>query len=72
MGLPHVERERHRPRCSRPLPVSRFETIAAMDVAQYAAKDCALFLWAIDPLLPQAYKLIAAWGFTYKTIGFYG
>jgi len=52
-------------------PVPPFETLAAMDVAQYAAKNCALFLWATDPLLPQAFKLIEAWGFTYKTIAFY-
>ena len=51
--------------------VPPFETLAAMDVAQYAAKNRALFLWATDPLLPQAFKLIEAWGFTYKTIAFY-
>ena len=51
--------------------VPRFEVLAAMDVAQYAAKDCALFLWATDPLLPQAFDLIKAWKFTFKTVGFY-
>jgi N6-adenosine-specific RNA methylase IME4 len=30
-----------------------------------------LFLWATDPLLPKALELIKAWGFTYKTVGFY-
>jgi N6-adenosine-specific RNA methylase IME4 len=39
--------------------------------AQYAAKDWALFLWATDPLLPQAHDLIKAWRFEYKTVGFY-
>jgi hypothetical protein len=47
--------------------IPSFETLAAMDVAQYAAKDCALFLWATDPLLPQAHDLIKAWRFEYKT-----
>jgi N6-adenosine-specific RNA methylase IME4 len=31
----------------------------------------ALFLWAVDPLLPRAFELIEAWGFEYKTVGFY-
>src|SRR6516225_5852923 len=31
----------------------------------------ALFLWAIDPLLPRAIDLIQAWGFEYKTVAFY-
>ena len=33
-------------------------------------KDCALFLWTTDPHLPMALEVMAAWGFTYKTIGF--
>jgi N6-adenosine-specific RNA methylase IME4 len=36
-----------------------------------AATDCALFLWATDPLLPKALQLIEKWGFEYKTVGFY-
>jgi N6-adenosine-specific RNA methylase IME4 len=35
-----------------------------------AADDCVLFMWAIDPMLPQAFDLIKAWGFQYKTVGF--
>jgi N6-adenosine-specific RNA methylase IME4 len=45
--------------------------IAAMDIGQFAAKDCVLFLWAVDPLLPKAFELIEAWGFEYKTVAFY-
>lgn len=48
-----------------------FKQIAALDVAKYAAKDCVLFLWATDPLLPKALDLIRAWGFEYKTVAFY-
>jgi N6-adenosine-specific RNA methylase IME4 len=44
---------------------------AALPVAEAAADDCALFLWAIDPLLPRAIELIKAWGFDYKTVAFY-
>lgn len=35
-----------------------------------AAPDCALFLWATMPLLQQAFEVIDAWGFTYKTTAF--
>ena len=35
-----------------------------------AATDCALFLWATMPLLQQAFEVIDAWGFTYKTTAF--
>jgi N6-adenosine-specific RNA methylase IME4 len=48
-----------------------FDALAALPVAQVAARDCALFLWAVDPLLDRAFELIRAWGFEYKTVGFY-
>jgi N6-adenosine-specific RNA methylase IME4 len=48
-----------------------FAALAALPVADLAADDCVLFLWATDPLLPKALELITAWGFTYKTVGFY-
>jgi len=35
-----------------------------------AADDCALFLWATMPLLQQAFEVIEAWGFKYKTTAF--
>jgi N6-adenosine-specific RNA methylase IME4 len=47
------------------------EDIAALPVREWAAKDCVLFLWATDPLLERAFAVIRAWGFTYKTVGFY-
>ena len=48
-----------------------FEDLKRLPVADMAADNCALFLWATDPLLPRAFELITAWGFTYKTVGFY-
>ena len=45
--------------------------IKALPVAEWAADDCALLLWTTDPLLPTALEVIRAWGFTYKTVGFY-
>jgi N6-adenosine-specific RNA methylase IME4 len=48
-----------------------FDQLARLPIADIAADDCTLFLWATDPLLPKAFELIEAWGFTYKTVGFY-
>ena len=45
--------------------------IKALPVADWAADDCVLLLWATDPLLDKAFDVIGAWGFTYKTVGFY-
>src|SRR6516164_4013942 len=45
--------------------------IEALPVAEWAADDCVLLLWATDPLLDKAFQIINAWGFTYKTVGFY-
>lgn len=47
------------------------DEIKALPVLQAAAKDCLLLMWATDPMLPQALDVGAAWGFTYKTVGFY-
>ena len=33
-------------------------------------KDCVLFLWTTDAHLVEALRLIKAWGFKYKTVGF--
>jgi N6-adenosine-specific RNA methylase IME4 len=45
--------------------------LAALPVAEAAGPDCSLFLWAVDPMLPQALDLMAAWGFSFKTVAFY-
>jgi N6-adenosine-specific RNA methylase IME4 len=45
--------------------------LAAFPVADLAAKDSVLLLWAVDPLLPAAFDLIKSWGFQFKTVGFY-
>ncbi|MEO0501184.1 MAG: MT-A70 family methyltransferase [Pseudomonadota bacterium] len=41
--------------------------IKALPVAHLAAPDCLLLMWATFPMLPQALKTMAAWGFTYKS-----
>lgn len=44
--------------------------IAALPVESVAADDSVLFLWACWPMLKEAFALIDAWGFTYKTCAF--
>jgi N6-adenosine-specific RNA methylase IME4 len=44
--------------------------IAALPVADLAAKDCALFMWSVDCMLPEALAMGAGWGFKFKTVAF--
>jgi N6-adenosine-specific RNA methylase IME4 len=44
------------------------EDIKALNIP--ADKNCALFLWAVSPQIPEAFDLIKAWGFEYKTVAF--
>lgn len=44
--------------------------ILSLPVEDLAKPDCALFLWTINSMLPQAFTVIEAWGFTYKTVAF--
>lgn len=46
------------------------DEISALPVAELAADNCCLFLWATWPNIEQALKLIGEWGFTYKTCAF--
>jgi N6-adenosine-specific RNA methylase IME4 len=48
-------------------PTSATDVIAARDVASIAADDSVLFLWATVPMLPDALRVMEAWGFTYKS-----
>ncbi|MFP6740559.1 MAG: MT-A70 family methyltransferase [Alphaproteobacteria bacterium] len=48
-----------------------FDAIKELPVADWASKDSILLLWVTDPLLPKGLELLDAWGFTYKTVGFY-
>lgn len=51
-------------------PTMAIEEMRSLPVGKLAAKDCALFLWVTFPLLREAFGLLEAWGFTYKTIAF--
>jgi N6-adenosine-specific RNA methylase IME4 len=43
--------------------------ICDLPVRDLAAKDCVLWLWATNPMLPEAFEVMAAWGFQFKTAG---
>ena len=46
------------------------EDICALPVKNIADDNCALFLWITYPILPDAFKVIEAWGFEYSTAAF--
>jgi N6-adenosine-specific RNA methylase IME4 len=51
-------------------PTMSIDDICALPIADIAAKDSALFLWATFPMLPEALRVIHAWGFKFKTVAF--
>ena len=51
-------------------PNMRIEEIADLPVKELADENCALFLWVTFPLLREIWKIIDAWGFTYKSVAF--
>jgi len=44
--------------------------ICNLPVGNISNNNCVLLLWVIDPMLPQAFEVIKAWGFKYKTVAF--
>ena len=46
------------------------EDIKNFKISNISDDNCMLFLWATAPLLPEAFEVIKAWGFEYKTVGF--
>lgn len=44
--------------------------ICSFDVQSISTDDSALFLWSTMPMVPNALKVINAWGFTFKTVAF--
>ncbi|WP_210526360.1 MT-A70 family methyltransferase [Rubellimicrobium arenae] len=45
------------------------DAIKAMPIPHVVARSCWLWLWATNPMLPEALAVMAAWGFTFKTAG---
>ena len=48
-------------------PTMLLEEICALPVSVIAADDCILMLWATNPKLEEAMRVIEAWEFTYRT-----
>jgi len=49
----------------------QIEEIKKLPVSEIANDNCILFMWCTDPLLDKQIQVIEAWGFKYKTVGFY-
>ena len=47
-----------------------FKDICNLPVNNIANDNSVLLMWITDPLLDKAFKVIDAWGFKYKTVGF--
>ena len=50
--------------------VMSLDDIKTLPVESLTDKDCALFLWVTYPNLKEAFEVIDAWGFEYKTVAF--
>lgn len=44
--------------------------ISELPVADLGCDDCVLFMWACWPMIEQAFRVIKAWDFKFKTCGF--
>ena len=51
-------------------PSMSMEELVELPVARIAERDCALFLCATFPKLPEALRVMTAWGFKYTTCAF--
>ena len=48
-------------------PLMSIDQICQMPIKEIINKDAVLFLWVTSPMLQDAFKVIEAWGFKYKT-----
>ena len=46
------------------------EDICALPVSEVATDDAVLFLWVVQPMLPEGLRVMEAWGFKFKTVAF--
>ena len=51
-------------------PTMKLEDICKLPVKEIAADDSILFMWATFPNLKEAFVVLDAWGFDYKTVAF--
>lgn len=50
--------------------VMSIQDIKDLPVKDLADEDCVLFMWVTMPMLEEAFDLMRAWGFEYKTCAF--
>ena len=62
--------DRFRGGAMRHYPVMTTNQICALKIGDIAARSAMLFMWATFPCLPDAFKVINAWGFKYCTVAF--
>jgi N6-adenosine-specific RNA methylase IME4 len=53
-----------------PYPTMTPEELAKLPVADVAAKNSLLFMWATGPKMQEALELMARWGFEYVTVAY--
>lgn len=51
-------------------PTMETEELCNFPIKNLAEEDCFLFIWVVSARLKDAFKVIEAWGFEYKTIAF--
>lgn len=68
---PMTRNEQRQNRPERHYATMPLQAIKDLPVANVAARDSVLFLWAVDSMLPQALDVGEAWGFKFKTVAFY-
>ena len=48
--------------------VMDIDSLEDMNLGEWAADDCHLYVWVTNAMIPKACRLIEAWGFEYKTM----
>lgn len=56
--------------CQGHYPTMSIAEMAALPVGDLVGRHAALFMWVTSPLLREAFELMDAWGFAYKTKAF--
>ena len=51
-------------------PCMKKQDIQELPVSNLAAGDCVLLMWVTMPCLMDGFRVLEAWGFTYKTVAF--
>lgn len=57
----------HKSGAAQKYTVLSVEEICALPVPAIADRNSVLFLWGTVPMLPEAFQVMAAWGYKYKT-----